>query len=56
MPTLAKTNETVAGYKLKARLGAGGYGEVWSADAPGGLVKAVKFIYGYLDEDRASAS
>jgi serine/threonine protein kinase len=34
---------------------AGGYGEVWSADAPGGLQKAVKLVYGTLDEQRASS-
>ncbi len=42
-------------YILRQRLGAGGYGEVWSADAPGGLKKAVKLVYGTLDEQRASS-
>lgn len=46
--------EPIPGYTLQARLGAGGYGEVWSANAPGGLLKAIKFVYGYLDEDRAA--
>jgi serine/threonine protein kinase len=45
----------IAGYALKERIGAGGYGEVWRAEAPGGLAKAVKFVYGYLDDQRASA-
>lgn len=36
------------------RIGAGGYGEVWTAEAPGGLIKALKFVYGLLDEDRAT--
>lgn len=39
---------------MRERIGAGGYGEVWTADAPGGLVKAIKFVYGFLNEDRAS--
>ncbi|MCC6512274.1 MAG: protein kinase [Pirellulaceae bacterium] len=47
--------EPIPGYILRQRLGAGGYGEVWSADAPGGLKKAVKLVYGTLDEQRASS-
>jgi serine/threonine protein kinase len=46
--------EPIPGYRIRERIGAGGYGEVWRADAPGGLAKAIKFVYGYLDEDRAS--
>lgn len=42
------------GYTLSKRLGAGGYGEVWLAHAPGGLTKAVKLIYGFHDEKRAA--
>ncbi len=41
------------GYVLKERIGTGGYGEVWSAEAPGGMLKAVKFIFGFHDEKRA---
>ncbi|MCC6493796.1 MAG: protein kinase [Pirellulales bacterium] len=41
------------GYTLSTRLGAGGYGEVWLAHAPGGLTKAVKFVYGSFHEKRA---
>ena len=47
------TSETVAGYAIQERIGAGGYGEVWSAIAPGGITKAIKIIYGYHEEDRA---
>ncbi|MCC6126875.1 MAG: protein kinase [Pirellulales bacterium] len=55
MPALInKTAELVAGYSLQERIGSGGYGEVWRAEAPGGLLKAVKFIYGRFDEERAS--
>ena len=45
--------ETVLGYTLKEQIGIGGYGEVWSAEAPGGFSKAIKFIHGYHDENRA---
>jgi len=46
--------EIIPGYTIRERIGTGGYGEVWKADAPGGLVKAVKFVYGRLDGERAS--
>jgi len=45
----------VLGYKLKARIGSGGFGEVWSAEAPGGIMKALKIVYGFHDEKRAQA-
>lgn len=42
--------EPIEGYILRERIGAGGYGEVWLADAPGGLRKAIKFVFGSIDE------
>src|SRR5204863_5454782 len=50
----AHRSEPIPGYQLRQRIGAGGYGEVWSAEAPGQLIKAIKFVYGFLEQDRAS--
>jgi hypothetical protein len=52
-PLALKAAEPIAGYSLKERIGAGGYGEVWKAEAPGGLNKAIKFVFGLLDQQRA---
>jgi len=49
-----KISEPIPGYVLKVRIGVGGYGEVWRAQAPGDLSKAVKLVYGYFDDERAS--
>ncbi len=46
--------EPIPGYVLRERLGTGGFGEVWLADAPGGLKKAIKFVFGSIDESRAA--
>jgi len=41
-----KRPEPLSGYKLIARIGGGGLGEVWKCEAPGGMLKAMKFVYG----------
>ncbi len=53
-PPSFKTTEPIAGCTVQERIGAGGYGEVWKAEAPGGIEKAIKFVYGYLDDERAA--
>jgi hypothetical protein len=50
--------EPIPGYRLIEPLGSGGFGEVWKCEAPGGLFKAIKFVYGNLkslDGDAARA-
>jgi serine/threonine protein kinase len=42
--------EPIPGYKLIERIGGGGFGEVWKCEAPGGLHKAIKFVYGDIEE------
>ena len=42
------------GYVLSERIGSGGYAEVWRAEAPGGIEKAVKIVYGYYNDEFAA--
>ncbi len=44
--------EPIAGYVLEELIGCGGFGEVWRASAPGGMKKAIKFVYGNINEKR----
>jgi eukaryotic-like serine/threonine-protein kinase len=39
------------GYRLLQRIGSGGFGEVWRAEAPGGIRVAVKVILRPIDQD-----
>lgn len=52
--TIHEGYEPIPGYRVESLLGRGGFGEVWKCEAPGGLKKAIKFVFGSMDEDRAS--
>lgn len=57
-PAYLKTpgEEPLPGYVLLEPLGRGGYGEVWKCEAPGGLLKAIKFVAGDPDGQPREAS
>src|SRR5262245_10580424 len=51
--TPAQGAEPIPGDQLIEKLGSGGFGEVWKANAPGELTKAIKIVFGNFEDQRA---
>lgn len=51
----APNSEPIPGYRLIEPLGSGGFGEVWKCDVPGGIFKAIKFVFGNLQGNENEA-
>src|SRR5204863_6496767 len=49
-------SEPIPGYRLIEPLGSGGFGEVWKCEAPGGIYKAIKFVFGDLNSLDANSA
>jgi len=47
---IGPNSQPIPGYTLLEPLGRGGFAEVWKADAPGGIPKAIKIVMGNLDD------
>src|SRR5580765_6864697 len=57
MPFTKQANaEPIPGYRLISPLGCGGFGEVWKCEAPGSIFKAIKFVYGNLNNVEGAAT
>jgi serine/threonine protein kinase len=52
-PGPATTPSFDVDYKLLNRIGTGGFGEVWRAEAPGGVEVAVKILFRAMDHEEA---
>jgi hypothetical protein len=52
-PVTAQVLPTVSGYRLIHRINRGSFGDVWRAEAPGGVEVALKIIYGSVAANQA---